>query len=222
MTRFVTCNYDVVTIEVDVWTVGNAFRLDEKPMAPSISMLTLATLVMAFTPALHADTTVVLGHVERDLTGDGKPEILRVVGVGPSIYDLAVTFTIESAGKTIYRNEMERMTRTVGFDAGRHVISEEQHLIRIKEFGQSFFSEKKFMRPQEYVEYLRAHARRHIADIPNLIDRQASDTVPGSVIWEGMLNSPITIFTFSPGGDGIEAIGWHAPAGRFYELLSCC
>jgi hypothetical protein len=192
-------------------------------MAPSrFFMLTLATLLMALTSGLRADTTVVLGHAERDLTGDGKPEILRVVGVGPSIYDLGVTFTIESAGKTIYRYDMGRMTRTVGFDAGRHVVSEEQHRVRIKEFGQWFFDEKKFMRPQEYVEFLRVHAREHIADIPNLIDRQASDAVPGSVIWEGMLNSPITIFTFSPGGDTIEAIGWHAPAGRFYELLSCC
>jgi hypothetical protein len=185
-------------------------------------MLTLATLLMASTLVVEADTTVVLGHAERDLTGDGKPEILRVVGVGPSIYDLGVTFTIESAGKTIYTFDMNRMTRTVGFDAGRHVISEEQHRTRIKEFGSWFFDDKKFMRPQEYVEFLRAHARLHIADIPNLIDREASGTVRGSVIWEEMLNSPVTIFTFSPGGDRIVAIGWHAGTGRFYNLLSCC
>jgi hypothetical protein len=78
------------------------------------------------------------------------------------------------------------------------------------------------MRPQEYVEFLRAHARLHIAEIPNLIDRQASDAGAGSVIWEEMLNSPITIFTSSPGGDLIVAIGWHARTERFYSLLSCC
>ena len=167
---------------------------------------------------LQPDTTVVLGHTERDLTGDGQPEILRVVGVGPTIYDLGVTFTIESAGKTIYRYDMHRMTRT----ADGSVKSRAQYRAWIKGFGQSFFIEKHFMRPQEYVEYLRAHARLHIAEIPNLIDRQASHTVPGTVIWEEMLNSPITIFTFSPGGDTIEAIGWHARAGRFYSLLSCC
>ena len=185
-------------------------------------MLPLAMVLIAFMSALQADTTVVLGHAERDLTGDGKAELLRVVGVGPSIYDLGVTFTIESAGKMIYRYDMGRMTRAVGYDAGRHVISEEQHRARIKDFGRWFFDDKKFMRPREYVEFLRAHAREHIAEIPNLIDRQASDTVPGSMIWEGMLNSPITIFTFSPGGDTIEAIGWNAPTGRFCELLSCC
>ena len=185
-------------------------------------MLTLAALLMTSTLAFQADTTVALGHAERDLTGDGKPEILRVVGVGPSIYDLGVTFTIESVGKTIFRYDMGRMTRTVGFDAGRRVISEEQHRTRIKEYGQSFFLERKFMRPQEYVEYLRAHARRHIDEIPRLIDRQASNTSRGSVIWEEMLNSPATIFTFSPGGDRIVAIGWHARTERFYSLLSCC
>ena len=185
-------------------------------------MLPIATFLMALTSALQANTTVLLGHAERDVTGDGKPEILRVVGVGPSIYDLGVTFTIESAGTTIFRYDLGRMTRTVGYDAGRHVISEEQHRARIKEFQQSFFDEKKFMRPQEYLDFLRDHAREHIAEIPNLIGRQASDTLTGSVIWESMLNSPITIFTFSPGGDSIKAIGWHDPTGRFYELLSCC
>ena len=104
---------------------------------------------MASAASRQPDTTVVLGHVERDLTGDGTPEILRVVGVGPSIYDLGVTFTIESAGKPIYKYDMARMTRTVGFDAGRHVVSPAQHRARIKEYGQWFFGEKKFMRPPD-------------------------------------------------------------------------
>jgi hypothetical protein len=174
--------------------------------------------------AFQADTTVVLGHAERDLTGDGKPEVLRVVGVGPTIYDLGVTFTIESAGKTIYRYDMGRMTRTVGFDGGRHVISEEQHRTRIKEFGPWFFGKEKFQRPQEFVEFLRASAREHIAQIPNVIasDQHASETVSASVIWEEIQQSPVTIFTFSPGGDRIEAIAWNARAGRFYRLFACC
>ena len=54
---------------------------------------------------LQADPTIVLGLVERDLTGDGKPEVMRLVGVGP-IDNLAVTFTVESAGRTIYRFEL--------------------------------------------------------------------------------------------------------------------
>ena len=183
-------------------------------------MLTRAALLMASTLALQADTTVVLGHTERDLTGDGKPEILRVVGVGPSIYDLGVTFTIESAGKTIYRYDMRRMTRT----ADRHVKSPAQYRAWIKEYGQSFFLEKKFTRPQEFVEFLRASARGHIAKIPTVIerDRLPSDQVPGSVIWAEIQQAPVTIFRFSPGGDSIEAIGWNARAGRFYRLLSCC
>ena len=187
-------------------------------------MLTLATLLMALTLSRQADTTHILGHAERDLTGDGKPEILRVVGVGPTIYDLGVTFTIESAGKTIYRYDMGRMTRTVGFDGGRHVISQEQHRARIKEFGSWFFGKEKFQRPQEFVEFLSTSARGHIAEIPNVIagDQHASEAVSASVIWEEIQQSPVTIFTFSPGGDRIEAIAWNARAGRFYRLMSCC
>ncbi len=186
-------------------------------------MLTVATLLVALTLARQADTTHVLGHAERDLTGDGKPEILRVVGVGPSIEDLRVTFTIESAGKTIYTHEMRRMTRT-GPDAGRRVMSPTQYRAWIKEYGQAFFLDKKFMRPLEYVEYLRVHARLHIDDIPKVIDadRLPSDQVPGTVIWDEIQQARVTIFRFSPGGDIIEAIGWNARAGRFYRLLSCC
>lgn len=66
-------------------------------------MLTIAWLLIAWTVWLQPDTTVVLGLVERDLTGDGEPETLRVVGVGATIDNLDASFTIESAGKTIYR-----------------------------------------------------------------------------------------------------------------------
>lgn len=187
-------------------------------------VLTYIGETIAGAASLQRDTTIVLGHAERDLTGDGKPEILRVVGAGPSIYDLGVTFTIESAGKTIYRYDMGRMTRTLGFDGGRHVISEEQHRARIKEFGSWFFGKEKFQRPQEFVEFLRTSARGHIAEIPNVIasDQDASETVSADVIWEEIQKSPVTIFMFSPGGDRIEAIAWNARAGRFYRLFACC
>jgi hypothetical protein len=174
--------------------------------------------------ALQADTTVLLGLVERDLTGDGELEILRVVGVGPTTDNLAVTFTIESAGRTIYRFELAPLTRTVGFDAGRHVVSAEEHRARIKEFGRWFFAEEKFQRPAEFLEGLRGSARGRVAEIPEVIarDRQASDTRAGSVIWQELLESGVTIFTFSPGGDTIVAVGWSAQADRFYRLLECC
>jgi len=185
---------------------------------------TTALLVIALTAALQANTTVVLGLVERDLTGDGKPETLRVVGVGPTIDNLDATFTIESAGRTIYRFKLAPLTRTVGFDAGRHVISAAQHRARLREFGRWFFAEQKFQRPAEFVDSLRVMARLRVPEIPDVIarDRQASDTRAGSVIWQEIRNAPVTIFTFSPGGDAIEAIGWSTRAGRFYRLLDCC
>jgi hypothetical protein len=80
------------------------------------------------------------------------------------------------------------------------------------------------MRPQEYLEFLRVHARLHIDEIPNVIesDRLPSDRIPGTVIWDEIRKAGVTIFTFSPGGDVVVAIGWNARAGRFYRLLSCC
>lgn len=67
-------------------------------------------------------------------------------------------------------------------------------------------------------------ARLRVPEIPDVIarDKQPSDRRDGGEIWEEILKSPVTIFTFSPGGDAIVAIGWSARAGRFYRLLECC
>ena len=180
--------------------------------------MTIASLLIASSVAFQAAATVALGLVERDLTGDGKPEILRVVGVGPTIDDLEVTFTIESAGKTIYQFRLERLTRAVGFDAGRHVISAEQHRARLKEFDGWFFAQGKFQRPAEFVTSLAKMARGRVAEIPDVIarDRPASDTRDGSVIWQEILNSPVTIFMFSPGATR----WWHRMECSGRSLLS--
>jgi hypothetical protein len=188
------------------------------------SMLASAALVIACTSALRADTTLVLGHAERDLTGDGKPEILRVVGIGPSIDDLGVTFTIESAGKTIYKFDLGRMTPALGYYHKNRVASPQEHRARLNEFGQFFFHEDKFQQPSDFVSKWRRQAPGRLAETPSVIerDRSPSDKISGSVIWDEIQNAPVTIFTFSPGGDLIEAIGWNARAGRFYRLVSCC
>lgn len=74
------------------------------------------------------------------------------------------------------------------------------------------------------VDSLRMMSRAGVAGIPDAIarDRQPSETRDSVEIWKEILNSPATIFTFSPGGDAIVAIGWSARAGRFYRLLECC
>lgn len=186
-------------------------------------MLTIASGWIVALLSLQANAPIILGVVERDLTGDGKPEILRLTGVSASD-NLAVTFTIESGQRTIYRYELAALTRTGGLDARRQTLSAEEQRARIKEFGRWFFDERKFQRPAAFVDYLRGSAPARVAEIPNVIagDRQPSDTVAGTVIWQEIRTAPITIFTFSPGGDKVEAIGWSRRAGRFYRLLECC
>lgn len=60
-----------------------------------------------------ADTTVLIGRAERDLTGDGKPEVLQLVGVGRTIDSLDVTLTITSGGRTIFRSGFAPLTRRI-------------------------------------------------------------------------------------------------------------
>lgn len=187
-------------------------------------MLTIAWLLILSPVWLQPATTVLLGQVERDLTGDGKPETLRVVGVGPTRNNLDVTFTVESEGKTIYRFKLAPLTRSAGFDAGRRRLSADQHRARLEEFRQRFFANEQFQRPAAFVDRLRTMSGTRVAEIPDAIarDRQPSETRDGGEIWKEILNSPVTVFTFSPGGDEVVAIGWSARAGRFYRLLECC
>ena len=184
----------------------------------------MAWLLIAMTVAFQSDTTIVLGLTERDLTGDGSAETLLVIGVGRTIDDLNADFTIESAGTTVYRFKLQPLTRTVGFDAGRRVIPAEEHRVRLNEFGRWFFAQEKFQQPAEFVDSLRASAPGRLAEIPDVIARHRQDSDPrsGGAIWDEILKSPTTIFTFSPGGDAIAAIGWSTVAGRFYPILECC
>jgi hypothetical protein len=206
----------------------------------------------ALSAALQADTTVVLNRVERDLTGDGKPEVLRLVGTGKTVDSLNVTFIIESAGQLIYQTMLMPLTRTIGFDAGRRRISAAEHRARLREFGTWFFGAGKFMTRDQFVERLRDSAPRHIAEIPQMIawdrrrkavvdslmatglaladaERRAPrlvgaqpDTAGAARIWQNIRTTRVTVFEFSPGGDGLTTIGWNTADRRFYHLLSCC
>ena len=187
------------------------------------NVLTITWLLLATAVSLQSGATLVLGRVERDVTGDGKPEILQVAATGP-IENLDPVFTIQSAGRTIYSYKLAPLTLTVGLDGGKRAISLEQHKARLEEFGKSFFDARKFQRPAEFVDDRRVSARLHVSAIPNVIasDQSASETRDGAEIWNEILNSQVTIFRFSPGGDLIVAIGWSERAGRFYRLMDCC
>ena len=175
--------------------------------------------------AVQSDTTINLGLVHRDLTGDGTPEILRLVGVGRTIDSLDVTFTVESSGTIVYRRLLSPLTRTVGFDAGRRTLSAMEHRARIAEYGSWFFHDRKFSSPIAFLENLRLQAPVRVAEIAEVIARDGGfpeDAERAAAIWHEIQRSPVTIFEFSPGGDEIVAIGWSVRDGRFYRLVECC
>jgi hypothetical protein len=167
--------------------------------------------------AAGTDTTISFGVVKRDLTGDGIPETLTLVGAGTTLRSLRVTFTIESSGQTVFVNNWP-CTRPL--DGGRR-ISDAQLRTQITEYGRWFFDDSKFMSPTAFVTMLQKSARLHIDLIPRVIAKEA-DTSRAPAIWEQMRSSPITIFEFSTGGDGVTAIGWSSNDKRFYHLFECC
>lgn len=165
-----------------------------------------------------------LGSVERDLTGDDAPETLRLTALGPAIDALDVALTIESRGSLVYEHRLAPLTRTVGFDAGRHELTAEEHAARVREFAPQFFVSERFESPADFVAELRTSSLALLAAVPVVIerDRPPDDARDGETIWGEIQAAPVTIFSFSPGGDRVEAIAWSAVAGRFYRLLECC
>ena len=213
---------------------GREARTDTTPTrvraAPGADSVPTASSATITTPR---DTVVVLGMIERDMTGDGQPEVLRLTGVGRSTDSLDVTFVIESAGDTLFREQLEPLTRTVGFDAGRRKLTPAEHRAQLEEFDDSFFDPRRFMKIDEFVEELRGSARGHIALIPDVIARARArqisaelraplDSAGAAALWEEIRQSGVTVFNYSPGGDATTAIAWSARDRRFYPLLECC
>ena len=145
-------------------------------------MLSLAVFVASIF-ALQADTVVVIGMAERDLTGDGQPEVLKLVGDGRSVDSLDVTFSIESAGATVYRARLFPMTRMVGFGRSRRRLSRAQYREQRAEFGKWFFGPTKFKRPPDFVKTWGGQASGRLAQVPRVIarDRKFSTTVDSLV-----------------------------------------
>jgi hypothetical protein len=186
-----------------------------------VSILTALLLASS----IGRDTTVVLGRLERDLTGDGKPEVLQLVGIGKTIDSLDVALSISSGGKILYRRSLAPITRRTGFDADGRMRSHVEQGKFLAQFGGWFFHKDKFVRPAEFISAWRSQAPDRLAEVPKNIARDGgffADSARGQAIWREIQDAAVTIFEFSPGGDAVTALGWSAQNRRFYSLIECC
>lgn len=184
---------------------------------------------LAFGAPAPTDTVFVLGTVERDLIGDGRAEVLRLVAAGRSMDSLDVTYSILSDRAILYTDRMVPLTRRTwgGYDAGRRMSSVSEHRTKVDSFADWFFGDGKFMSPDGFVEYLRGTGGRDIPLIPQVIDGDRAEGTPSDMAraastWEEIQRSAVTIFTYSPGGDRVRAIAWSKRDQRFYQLWECC
>ena len=184
---------------------------------------TLAALFLAL--SAQPDTTVVLGRADRDLTGDGKPEVLQLVGTGKTIDSLEVVFSISSEGAILYRTRLAPITRRVGFDADRRMRSRPEQRAFLAQFGGWFFHKDKFLKPSEFTSAWKSQAPGRLADVLENIARDGGffpDSARAQSIWREIQDTGVTIFEFSAGGDAVTALGWSARTRRFYRLIECC
>jgi hypothetical protein len=195
-----------------VLVFSGCVRSDERPAEPAQD-------------AEPPGADVVLGEVQKDLTGDSVPETLRLVGVGATLDRLDATLTIASGGKVLYEVKLSPLTRTVGFDASKRTLSMNEHLERLSIFGLQFLDDTRFKSPAAFVADLSRSGPTHVDAIPSVIMREGgfgADSLRARGIWNEMQKSAVQIFEYSPGGDRFNAIGWSAAEGRFYNLIECC
>ncbi len=189
-----------------------------------ISMISAISALLLSAMPMRPDTTIVLGIVGRDLTGDGRPEVLQLVGTGKSLDSLHLTLSIEAAGKVIFTTAVAPLTRRVGFDADRRMRTSAQQRQLVSKFGRLFFADEKFVSPVAFTAAWGQSTRR-LAEVPVHIARDGRfypDTARARSIWDEMQRTTIAIFEFSSGGDAIVAIGWSPRDRRFYRIMECC
>jgi hypothetical protein len=184
----------------------------------------LIILAFALSAFATSDTTIVLGSATRDLTGDHTPDTLTLRGVGPSADSLNLRLTIKSGTRIIFDVQLHPISRM-------HYEREIRPYLRLtyeewlKDLGQSFFSDRKFLTPAAFVTQMKASAPGHVPLIPQVIARAGgfeADTARAMTIWSEIQRSDVVIFEYSPGGDVITAIAWSKRDRRFYDLIQCC
>jgi hypothetical protein len=138
-------------------------------------MLPAVTGVIVAVLAMQLDTTVSLGRVERDLTGDGQPETLRIVGTGISIDSLDVTFYIESSGRVLFQRRLAPVTRSQGFGSRRRRLSDAEYRDRLETYARWFFDAGKFMQPEAFIEFVQRNAPGRLAAVAHVIERSRKE-----------------------------------------------
>jgi hypothetical protein len=196
----------------------------------------LAPLLAA--AVIHADTMLILGSREIDMTGDGRPEILTLFGTGPSIDSLSLTFRIVSSDEVVYEAGLLPITRRIGYDGPRRNRTAAQQVEFVGQLGASFFAASQFVPASRFLMDLSRSTER-VRAIPGIIARHratyrnhalgrlelappSTDTTGAGAIWAEMLRRDRIVFRFSPGGDLATAIAWSDRDRRFYRLLECC
>ena len=186
----------------------------------------LATLAFAaFTPA---DTVIMLGSREIDMTGDGRAETLQLVAAGPSVDSLSITFSILSTFDLLYAVELHPF----GFDGPQAKLTSNERMERLSRFSAAFFDDRKFTTPAGFLAGLDKQAPGRIEEIPRVmardraeassVGRSASDTTGVGAIWRDIQQGGLPVFEFLTGGDASTAIGWSRTERRFYRLFQCC
>ena len=188
-------------------------------------MIRLIFATVGCLASVAPDTTVVLASLEFDLTGDGRAEVLEVLGMPQSPDSVEVRLVIRTPERVLSEVPLAPPTKTIGFDAGRRLLSEEEYQERLDRFGTFILNHDRFKTATEFEGWLQRSAPHRVSAIPEVIARDSGglvDVATGSRLWDAIRQRDGTVFQFSPGGDLVVAIAWSQPHKRFYRLLECC
>lgn len=183
--------------------------------------------------------------VERDLTGDGQPERLRLALSGTEPGDLEVAFTVSSGGRELFSEDWNSRLYFV-YAEPIEDIPPDSVRARVRDRVSEFFAAEKFgkvavddmvtpaiatdliARQLAYAEALESLPDDMPEEEAELAahDRANADSdryrAEASAIWREMLDASLPTFVFFSGGEYTRTIAWSPSAGRFFSIWECC
>jgi hypothetical protein len=183
------------------------------------------------------DTALVLGSREIDMTGDGRPETLVLLGIGPSLDSLDLTFQIIADDRIVFAAAMRPLTRRIVADGQPRFRTPSEQLDYVAEYGRSFFADSRFVPAPRFLESYNRGTNPPSRRIPDVIARHrvayranplggldlgpAADTTGAGSVLQEILAGGRPVFRISIGYDNTTEIAWSRLDQRFYRLIAC-
>ena len=164
--------------------------------------------------------------IARDLTGDGRPESLRLMAYGQRPESLRVTLSISSVDHAVLYTISWPSAGYFAHEGPIDSISHSRLAAQVREELSGFFSDDAFgtvgvVDSGDAVETIGHQVCVKFSNDAFIADSACPDTL-ARPLWKEMRRLRTVTFSFGSGGEVSRTIAWSVPMRRFLEVFACC